>query len=106
MTHSKRRTTTQNGYHAALPSQSQGKSVSFSNWSLSFMPKIAIVSCPMCLAVYERRKERHPQKERGAFTCSCGHVIARWNGHWALVFTKIKGSSVSPPEGRGRPREP
>jgi hypothetical protein len=59
-----------------------------------FMPKIDIVSCPMCLAVYERRKERRPQKERGAFTCSCGHLIARWNGYWVLICTKIKESQL------------
>jgi len=58
------------------------------------MAKIDIVSCPMCLAVYERRKERRSVKERGAFTCSCGHRLARWNGFWISIFTKIRESRL------------
>ena len=60
------------------------------------MPRIAIVSCPMCLAVYERRKERRLSKERGSFTCSCGHRLARWNGFWVPIFKKLKESSIFP----------
>jgi hypothetical protein len=58
------------------------------------MAKIEIVSCQMCLAVYERRKERRSARERGAFTCSCGHCLARWNGFSIPIFTKIKESSL------------
>lgn len=58
------------------------------------MAKIDIVSCPMCLAVYERRRERRSVKERGAFVCSCGHRLARWNGFWILIFNKIKESPL------------
>jgi hypothetical protein len=46
-----------------------------------------ICTCPMCRTVYERHKERRREKERGSFTCSCGHVVARWNGFAVPIFT-------------------
>ena len=46
-----------------------------------------IITCPMCRTVYERRKERRPEKERGSFACSCGHLIARWNSFVVPIFT-------------------
>jgi hypothetical protein len=49
-----------------------------------------ILSCPMCSAVYEKRKERRPNKERGSFICSCGHLLARWRGYVVPIFTKLK----------------
>jgi len=49
----------------------------------------------MCLAVYERRKEKRAEKDRNSFVCVCGHVLARWNGFVVPSFTKIKDSSLS-----------
>jgi len=49
-----------------------------------------IVSCPMCLAVYEKRRERRDTKARGSFGCSsCGHKMARWSSFWVLIFTRL-----------------
>ena len=55
-----------------------------------------ILSCQMCLAVYEKRKERRAEKEKGSFACSCGHVLARWNGFVVPVFVLLKRSSITP----------
>jgi hypothetical protein len=54
-----------------------------------------IFSCPMCLAVFEKRKEKRANKERGSFTCSCGHLIARWYSFFLPIFTKLRDSTIT-----------
>jgi hypothetical protein len=49
----------------------------------------------MCLAVYEKRKEKRANKERGSFTCSCGHLIARWYSFFVPIFTKLRDSTIT-----------
>jgi hypothetical protein len=51
-----------------------------------------VFPCPMCSAVYKKQKERRPNKERGSFTCSCGHLLARWKGFVVPIFTKLQDS--------------
>jgi hypothetical protein len=60
----------------------------------SMMPS-EIFSCPMCLAVYEKRKEKRANKERGSFGCSCGHLIARWYSFFVPIFTKLRDSTIT-----------
>jgi hypothetical protein len=50
----------------------------------------------MCLAVYEKRKVRCLEKEKGRFACSCGHVLARWKGFVVPVFALVKRSTIRP----------
>lgn len=53
-----------------------------------------IFSCPMCLAVYQVCKERRAEKERGSFKCSCGHILAKWNGFVVPTFKLTKQSTL------------
>jgi hypothetical protein len=55
-----------------------------------------ILSCPMCLAVYEKRKVRRPEKEKSSFACSCGHILARWKGFVVPFFVLVKRSTIRP----------
>jgi len=57
---------------------------------------LEIFPCPICRAVFERRKEKRHEKERGSFTCSCGHVLARWKGFVVPTFTKLSESPLLP----------
>ena len=53
-----------------------------------------LLSCPMCLAVYLRHKQRRTEKSKGRFVCTCGHTIATWKGFVVPIFTKIKESTL------------
>jgi hypothetical protein len=45
--------------------------------------------------LFERRTERRPEREKGSFTCSCGHVLARSKGFVVPIFAPLKSSSAA-----------
>ena len=57
---------------------------------------LEIFPCPICRALFERRKEKRHEKERGSFTCSCGHILARWKGFVVPTFKLLAESPLLP----------
>ena len=66
-----------------------GAQLGGNNYWLPSMTCSDVVSCPMCLAVYQKRREKRRFKEQGGFTCSCGHKFTKWLSFWVPIFTKL-----------------
>jgi hypothetical protein len=54
--------------------------------------KSAIIICPNCWAVYERRTEKLPAWNEGSFECDWGYVLERWGNPITPVFIKLRAT--------------